>query len=551
MNMCNKVIENIITHAKAAYKYPSAMEIYGIERNETRHTRFLAWLLSPQGIVLKGNGNTILDNADHGLGNKALIRFLNLQSNLNNGEADNLQKSWNEGRLENYSIKVITEWNNIDLLVIGKCRDKSEKHFVVALEAKINHTETQDNDGVYQTTSYYNLIHNHGEFREYRQVYYFLTAPGSRGPRNDRVFQHITYQHILNNIIEPLINNEEGNEDSTVKKLIQYRRCLSIPRSSAFNERFSKILGVSEQEGTNLDEFFKSLCPKMENWGENGGHEFKLYKHFIVAAVLARRAAGRNDEDNLFNNPTFTHRVQVAMNDTIPSEKLLNLVTEMRSLQEEKPEENANSKQYLPPTDAEMHSVCEKYYKWNIFENELNRADFPNPVRWIYTYIHQTNIQLDIKIGGTRQGNEQKWEFAEKIYRKIFGITEEDFNAAGGLGLVKFDNESKKVKDVTLHGMKSRESHHKENSEPANDYTKTWNEILRGEECLIHRLGNGIITYRYNTQQKHDATIIFTPQNNNAATRLRALEALNELLYLALDDANLLANANQPDQNDQ
>lgn len=183
----------------AYYSKKTIFNILKIERNENRHSAFLAWLLDK--------------NVNHGLGDeplKKLLRFLYIRNEVNSYDSCLLSGNYLIDKLE-----VSTEEQAYDSKKYGRIdiflklqyryhtRDEQEKRLCVIIENKM-YTEEHDN----QTERYRDWALRQKYEKE--QIIGVFLAPNRVGKcTGDNTpgfeFLKIDYQDLLDNVLEPLL----------------------------------------------------------------------------------------------------------------------------------------------------------------------------------------------------------------------------------------------------------------------------------------------------------------------------------------------------------
>lgn len=288
-------------------KKPNIFSILKVENREIRHSNLLAWLLNPQ--------------ENHNLGSTFLKKFIETYLRINNISTKNIS-CWN---LDN--IKVLREWNNIDLLLL----DDNNK-VAILIENKI-HTKEHDN----QLERYYNTANE--AFRDYDICYIYLTLDGSEAPYLRDVWLSMSYESILN-ILEDIINNYQLNNDvifildnykETVRSLIDMENpeikelCIKIyeKHKKAIDLIIENIPEGDNQFLSDLSDWIKNEWSKklvFKNVNNHKWFEFttikmneilpningkNAYKYFISIEGNCCKIALELQYDGLVNTPTF------------------------------------------------------------------------------------------------------------------------------------------------------------------------------------------------------------------------------------------------------
>lgn len=167
---------------KNRYQTKSMMEIVGVHRDENKHSDFLAWLFD--------------SSSDHQLGvlpAKNLIELIKKNGQLLPIIADKITKCTAKREVAG------KDRDRVDIILeIEVGNDKIR----VVFENKVNAPETIDKDGIGQTIRY------HDEYKQkkdgFKNVYIYNRCDKSQLPQCQE-FICITYQDIVDNIIEPLL----------------------------------------------------------------------------------------------------------------------------------------------------------------------------------------------------------------------------------------------------------------------------------------------------------------------------------------------------------
>ncbi|MDD3804348.1 MAG: PD-(D/E)XK nuclease family protein [bacterium] len=152
---------------------PNIFKVLKIEDKEIRHSNFLAWLLDP--------------NEGHSLSYTYLKWFLKDIFAKHNSEFLN---EFSVDELNLYEIKVLREYKNIDILVIGE-------KFIICVENKIYSSEHSQ-----QLERYRTIINNDFKSKEKELIFVFLTIDGISPIEEEDKEKYITYSynHIEENL---------------------------------------------------------------------------------------------------------------------------------------------------------------------------------------------------------------------------------------------------------------------------------------------------------------------------------------------------------------
>lgn len=181
---------------KNRYQTKSMMEILGVHRDENKHSDFLAWLFD--------------SSSDHQLVSPAE----NLIELINKKVTENINNIYNDEKKLGKHLPIIADKITkctAKREVAGKDRDRVDiileieaepKNIRVIFENKVNAPETIDKDDIGQTQRY------HDEYEQkkdgFKNVYIYNRCDKSQLPQC-KEFICITYQDIVDNIIEPLL----------------------------------------------------------------------------------------------------------------------------------------------------------------------------------------------------------------------------------------------------------------------------------------------------------------------------------------------------------
>lgn len=253
------------------YSTRSFLEIMSVERSENRHSSFLAWLLEAKDFAVNVKDHPIIHLMD------ILIRRMREQKdnycsdqyealeNLKDSilardfKEMNIEEVTTEKAVQDVAIDEVDEYkryiqDRLDIYIKGKLIPSSlssqDKHFEIIIENKVGTTEGGEKNNnkknalneskvwenycdSKQTVRYYTACHTS------ERIFVFLTPITnaelddiSKIDENkkckDKHFVNINYQDILNEIIEPLLANQ--NLSSRVRVLLEeYVLSLSLP----------------------------------------------------------------------------------------------------------------------------------------------------------------------------------------------------------------------------------------------------------------------------------------------------------------------------------
>lgn len=299
MNVANIIEKQVLDLYKttayqklnAYYGQSTLFNVLGIERSENRHSAFLQWLLNPK--------------SSHGLGDSPLKKFLALVATLASDEDKCYYYQVRQHLISgNYTLQVesskteqsiielakgatddfinVVEVNNKGafkkdaynrfdiwmLLTVTFTDDNDQEqqwYLPVIVENKIYSTEGNANDPVKaQTVRYHravNILKNQVCPTKYCQpLMVFLTPSGAKAPTHN-AFVHLTYQALLDHVIQPcaIHSSLQGNSEDVKVLMDGYVRNLSCPSNN--DGEVSKdytILAIADTESENLNSVFES-----------------------------------------------------------------------------------------------------------------------------------------------------------------------------------------------------------------------------------------------------------------------------------------------------
>jgi hypothetical protein len=277
----------------AYYEQQTVYNMLGVERNENRHSKFIAWLLNP--------------NESHSLKELPLRRFLSLVAALATDEDKcydqedvrthlitgnyrlNVQEIKTEQSIaglvqnniedldsiieknENGSFKSDSQnrfdiWMLLQISFNNRFDKEVTYHIPIVLENKIYSNEgNATNPSKAQTVRYseaMGVICNSLGLGVFKNPYYqplmvYLTPSGANKPMSD-AFIHIEYQQLLDYVITPAsMNSHLQNATTEVQVMIDgYIRNLSCPASN--DEKDYSILAIAQSEDESLEVIYNS-----------------------------------------------------------------------------------------------------------------------------------------------------------------------------------------------------------------------------------------------------------------------------------------------------
>lgn len=240
--------QRCVKFLKNRYQTKSMMEIVGVHRDENKHSDFLAWLFD--------------SSSDHQLGAepaKNLIEFIKKNGQLLPIIADKITKCTAKREVAG------KDRDRVDIILEIEA---GQKKIRVVFENKVNAPETKDNDGIGQTKRY------HREYSQkndgFENVYIYNRCDKSQLPQCQE-FICITYQDIVDNIIEPLLQLPKLNPRT---EFILKDYILTLEKPVNVEKQTDKIIMAM---GKKLNENLKKFLDK----------NFDLFATAIETATVA------------------------------------------------------------------------------------------------------------------------------------------------------------------------------------------------------------------------------------------------------------------------
>lgn len=240
--------QRCVKFLKNRYQTKSMMEIVGVHRDENKHSDFLAWLFD--------------SSSDHQLGLSPAENLIELIKN-------------NDQHLPIIADKITKCTAKRE--VAGKDRDRvdiileieaEQKKIRVVFENKVNAPETIDKKDIGQTQRYHDEYEQKND--EFKNVYIYNRCDKSQLPQCEE-FICITYQDIVDNIIEPLLqlHNLNPRTEFILKDYI-----LTLEKPVNVEKQIDKIIMAMGKE---LKENLKKFLDK----------NFDLFATAIETATVA------------------------------------------------------------------------------------------------------------------------------------------------------------------------------------------------------------------------------------------------------------------------
>jgi len=244
----------------AFYRQKSMFEILGIHRNETRHSRFLAWLLNP--------------TESHGLLTFGLKKFfevcllssLESEQKISDEQLTTLLENLVVGQVEIIDVTTQTELplgkkSRIDIVVYATVQvsPHTRKNVAVLIENKVKSKEHSA-----QTSQYYEWFKTHKVGYDYVLCVYLtpistlLLNKKNMPDCECKDFLQINYQYLADYLIEPahsLVQSEQAK-----MFIADYLRALSISSVIVAENKDNKgdiVMAISERERVLLSKFWE------------------------------------------------------------------------------------------------------------------------------------------------------------------------------------------------------------------------------------------------------------------------------------------------------
>ena len=210
----------------------SILDIYGIARSETHHSKFLAWLFNP--------------NESHNTGELALRKLLNIA--VRRGIEQNNQSEdflWVKKRVLTSATHSSTSASNVQILTESYVESQGKKGAKGRIDILIQNVELgtesinivienkiYSNEHDEQTTTYFEGINK--KFPDQKNIFLYLTPksnwelPIKNGPScTCKDFLEINYQDILTEVLTSIL--EEPISSATRIAIEDYIHCITSP----------------------------------------------------------------------------------------------------------------------------------------------------------------------------------------------------------------------------------------------------------------------------------------------------------------------------------
>ena len=275
------------------YNEKTIFSALNVERNENRHSAFVAWWLNPK--------------SEHGLGDLPLKLFLRLLATKRLGEStfgiDGFDGAFYSRVLAgNYNIALLEDIE-VEKNVGKICNNNSKDRIDIWTVLELSYEEDDDvirriipvvienkiysGEGKKQTLRYFYAASSYPRTEGVEQMpMCVLLTVGSKDPSCSQ-FSNITYQELLTYVIEPLVSSVAPDSVQFVESFIR-----NLGRPALTDDKYYGVLAVSRKE--------KSMLQKVvENNREIFDVAFaSLYKAAEVKKIIGAGSQMPNISDN-------------------------------------------------------------------------------------------------------------------------------------------------------------------------------------------------------------------------------------------------------------
>ncbi len=234
----------------------SILDIYGIARSETHHSKFLAWLFNP--------------NESHNTGELALRKLLNIA--VRRGIEQNNQSEdflWVKKRVLTSATHSSTSASNVQILTESYVESQGKKGAKGRIDILIQNVELgtepinivienkiYSNEHDEQTTTYFEGINK--KFPDQKNIFLYLTPksnwemPIKNGPScTCKDFIEINYQDILTEVLTSIL--EEPISSATRIAIEDYIHCITSP---SIHSKNYNTMAVDKETNEMLKKFW-------------------------------------------------------------------------------------------------------------------------------------------------------------------------------------------------------------------------------------------------------------------------------------------------------
>ena len=227
--ICNNVE---LSKLEEKYKKFNIFDCLGVNKQELKHSNFLAWLFNPR--------------LNQGIGDFFVKEFLkNVLINDQNPPSKNKPSVFDIDCFDMTDIEVIREYKNIDIFIL----DEKNK-FLCVIENKIYSKENNN-----QCQNYHKAIEEKEKFKEYKKLYVYL-KPTLDDDISDKSFIPIEYKEIIN-ILSNIISRKMVNQNLLIV-LQDYKDLLN--RDILKDEDKKKLCSEIYKKHKNSIKLLNNIC---------------------------------------------------------------------------------------------------------------------------------------------------------------------------------------------------------------------------------------------------------------------------------------------------
>ena len=214
-----------VQQLQSYYYNQTVPEIFGVSRREMSHSSLLAWLFTP--------------TANHGLGTRPLFQLLELYLKCYREEHKTCLSEKLQSAILTRSVNIISaDVTTEEHISIAKAKGRADIVILCDVyipDSKINRLRIVIENKIYsnehdgQTQTYFDYYERQ-KVKDGMEhcMYIYLTPPSIETAADCESFVHITYQDLLDHVLERLVSQSNISE-RTKFILNEYICCLSIP----------------------------------------------------------------------------------------------------------------------------------------------------------------------------------------------------------------------------------------------------------------------------------------------------------------------------------
>lgn len=250
--------ESEIQRLNSYYNRTTLFNILGIERRELSHSSFLKWLLDINGShnlkdeplkkFLRQFAKTDTDNNNDIETMNTLLTGNYIINDFNIETEKSTKGNNNIGRIDIFATFSISEKKCVQNKKNSGVVD-FRRNIVVIIENKIDASESNN-----QTTIYEEWTENENEYKEHTKVYIFLSP--NEEDCSSKSFIKISYQDILEFVIEPLLNIEMDIDTKIILEdyIVNLGQARKQIKENGKEEKLETILAVSSKNRKTFSE---------------------------------------------------------------------------------------------------------------------------------------------------------------------------------------------------------------------------------------------------------------------------------------------------------